>query len=99
MKWKRPGGSILETLDDQGTMDYIAKHHPDWEQVKGSKKVTLYKRLEGEIVEGDENPFDEVIINSESFPESTVKGAIKDGWFKTEEEAAHAPPDPKSEVS
>lgn len=96
MKWKKPNGNIFETNDRPETISYCEKI--GLEPVKGSKKVTLYKRLEGEIVEGDENPLDEVIIESESFPESAVKNALKDGWFLTEEEAAHAPPD-KAKVS
>ena len=90
MKWKKPNGSILETNDRPETIAYCEEI--GLKPVKGSKKVKLYKRLEGEIVEGQE-PMDEVIIDSESFPESQVEAAIKDGWFETEEKAAHAPPD------
>jgi len=95
MKWKKPGGALIETNDRPETVAYCEKI--GWKPVKGSKKVTLFKRLEGELIEGDENPFDEVIIESEKFPESAVDGALKDGWFLTGEDAAHAPADPAPE--
>jgi hypothetical protein len=93
MKWKKSNGTVIETNDRPETLSYCKEL--GWQEIKGSKKVKLYQRLKGEIVEGDENPPEEVIIESESFPESFVDEAIKSGWFKTEEEAAHAPPDPK----
>ena len=52
----------------------------------------LYKRLIGEIVEGEETP-EEVLIQSDNFPDEFVSRNLEEGWFKTKEEAMNAPPD------
>ena len=92
MKWKRPDGTLIETNDKEATIAQAKAH--GWTPVKGSKKVKLYKRLSGELIEGEPPPPDgKVIIESESFREEDAPGKIKEGWFATEEEAAIAPPD------
>jgi len=91
MKWKRPSGKLIETLDDEVTTAQCKAN--GWEPIKGSKKVKLYKRLLGELIEGDPNPPNEVIIESESFREEDAPNKIKEGWLATEEEAGNAPPD------
>jgi len=53
----------------------------------------LYKRLEGELVEGDPDPPDEIIIESDFFPPDMVEEALKEGWYKNPTEAGDAPPD------
>lgn len=92
MKWKRPSGSLIETLDDDVTVAQCKAN--GWTPVKGSKKVKLYKRLEDEVVEGEPPmPDGKVIIESEDFREEDAPKKIKEGWFATEEEAGNAPPD------
>lgn len=54
--------------------------------------TTLYKRLKGEIVEGQESP-EEIIIESDLFPNELVAKKLQDGWYKTKEKAGEATPD------
>lgn len=90
MKWKRPSGTEIETLDDDVTIAQCKAM--GWKLVKVEKKITLYKRLKGEIIEGQEPP-KEVIIESEEFQKSDVEGKIKEGWFLTKKDAGDAPAD------
>ena len=54
--------------------------------------TTLYRRLAGEWVVGEDQP-KEVIIESDPFPNELVADALTDGWFRTKQEAGDAPPD------
>ena len=90
MKWKRPSGSLIETLDDEVTVAQCKA--AGWKPIEGTKKVVLYRRLKGEIMEGQPRP-PKVIVEREPFPEELAKLAIEDGWFLTEEEAVDAPAD------
>lgn len=58
------------------------------------KEATLYKRPKGEVVEGQEPP-KEIMVGFQKFiGAAVIEEALKDGWFKTRDEAADAPPDP-----
>lgn len=65
---------------------------PDPDDEEYDEAMVLYKRPKGEWVEGQEPP-DQVIIDSDSFPAELVNDALREGWFKTREEAVDAPPD------
>lgn len=90
MKWKRPSGTEIETLDDDVTVAQCKAM--GWKPVKVGKKITLYKRLKGEIIEGQDLP-KEVIIESEEVQKSDVERKIKEGWFLSKKDAGEAPAD------
>ena len=56
--------------------------------VENGNGTTLYKRLKGEIVEGQE-PQGKVIIESDLFPNELVAKKLQDGWYKTKEDARY----------
>jgi hypothetical protein len=105
MKWIKPNGTEIDLNDSPANIEAAEKaglvraEEPTVDEpLTGPKQIKLYKRLEGEIVEGEEPP-EEVIIESESFTEKEAKKKIKEGWFATEEEAAEAPADKPKEDS
>jgi len=99
MKWLRPSGSEIETSENDATIEYCEslgwkrmESEPEEQPTPEGEVMLLYKRLKGEWVEGEE-PNDEVILESHSFPVDAVRQALKDGWFMTQDEASYAPPD------
>jgi len=61
-------------------------------EIPAGTGTTLYKRLKGEMIEGEELS-EEVIIESDLFPNEMVNKKLSENWFRTKDEAANAPPD------
>lgn len=106
MKWVKPNGTVLE-LNTQPENIKVAEslgwkpvEFPKVPDVPGNPdkdKIKLFKRLDGEVVEGDEEPREDVIIESDQFTEAEAEKKIEEGWFFTEDEAANAPPDERKD--
>ena len=78
-------------LSDSDVDEQESDEQPE-QPVSSGEGTVLYQRLEGEMVEGEEAP-EEVLIQSDLFPPELVEQKLKEGWFKTKEEAGDAPPD------
>ena len=100
MKWKKPNGIILELNDNDANMKAAidAGLEPVEPENEGEDEVILYQRLKGEVVEGQEDDLEEVIIEEEIFAKKDVDQAIEDGWYKFKDDAAHASPDKPDKI-
>lgn len=67
-------------------------------KLESEDTTILYKRLEGELVEGHERePDQEVIVHEDIFANADVDQAIECGWYKDIDDATNAPPDKAKE--
>lgn len=90
--WKLKEGqeAVLNTDSD---VDPVQEDPPSNKvELPPGTGTTLYRRLVGEMIEGEEPPA-EVLIESDIFPDEFVETKLQDGWFRDKEEAGNAPPD------
>lgn len=80
-----------DMMDESGEKDKD-KVSEEEEQPDVEGGTYLYRRLPGEMVEGEEAP-GEVILESELFPNELVDQKLSEGWYRTKEDAGNAPPD------